>query len=154
MFHEKHLQRAVEIQHWIAYHQNNIATAQRMPLTATAWEVQENVFQFAHLELQMSEDKLHQILVAGVIADAERQIAELRDELKRLGVAMDGAVEAVPQPRFAIVREAVHATAGEALEAGQPVVFAAAAAKPGKGRPIRSSKVVTDMRKAVAGRRR
>lgn len=153
MFHEKHLQRAVEIQHWIAYHQNNIAAAQRMPLTATAWEVSEGVFQFAHLELLMTEAKLHDILVAGVIADAERQIAELRDELKRLGVAMGDAVEPVPAPRFAIVREATHATAGEALEAGLPVVFATDR-RPAKSKPARGRTVVTDMRKVINGKHR
>lgn len=149
MFHEKHLQRAVEIQHWIAYHQNNIATAQRMPLTATAWEVSEGVFQFAHLELLMTEAKLHDILVAGVIADAERQIADLRDELQRLGVSMGSAgAQPVPAPRFAIVHEAV---ADEPISAGRPVHVAQTTATPARSNP---RAVVTRMKKVVGGRRK
>jgi len=151
MFHEKHLTRAVEIQNWIAYHAANIEAARRMPLTATAWEVETDVFQFAHIQLQMTEAKLHQILVDGIIADAEAQIAELRDELARMGVAM-GEVQPLPSsaPRFTIVR----ATAGDEIEAGQPVAFVTDP-KPGKGSPgRRSSTVVSSMRKAVSGKRR
>ena len=151
MFHEKHLQRAVEIQHWIAYHTANIETARRMPITATAWEVEKDVFQFAHIQLQMTEEKLHQILVDGIIADAEKQIADLRDELARMGVAMG---EAQPSPASAPRFTIVHATAGEELEAGQPVAFATSP-KPIKGSPgKRSSAVVSNMRKVVAGKRR
>lgn len=138
MFHEKHLSRAVEIQNWIAYHTANIEAARRMPLTTTAWEVEKDVFQFAHIQLQMTEAKLHQILVDGIIADAEQQIAELRDELARMGVAM-GEVQPAPAPRFVVVSDRND-------QAQQIPVTVLPAAKP--------SATVTRMRKVVAGKRR
>ncbi len=138
MFHEKHLTRAVEIQNWIAYHAANIEAARRMPLTATAWEVETDVFQFAHIQLQMTEAKLHQILVDGIIADAEAQIAELRDELARMGVAM-GEAQPVPAPRFVVVSDR-----------NDPPQHIPVTVLP----PIKPSATVTRMRKAVSGKRR
>jgi hypothetical protein len=149
MFHERHLQRAVEIQHWIAYHQNNIEVARRLPLTQAIWEEEGGHIGFAHMALNMSEAKLHEILVAGVIADAERQIADLRDELQRLGVSMGSASpQPVPAPRFAIVHEAM---ADEPISAGQAVHVVQATATPVRSNP---RAVVTRMKKVVGGHRK
>lgn len=102
MFHEKHLARAVEIQQWIAFHQNNIEVARRMPLTHSAWEDSDGQFTFAHEALHLAPAALHGILVAGVVADAEAQITALRDELQRLGVTMGGEGN-TPAPRFVVL---------------------------------------------------
>lgn len=139
-FKEKDLPRAVAIHQWIAYHTANIETARRMPVTATAWEAEKDVFQFAHIQLQMTEEKLHQILVDGVIADAEKQIADLRDELIQMGISMgDDHPLPASAPRFVVVSDR-----------DDPPQQIPVTVLP----PIKPSATVTRMRKAVAGKRR
>jgi hypothetical protein len=106
MFHEKHLQRAVEIQHWIDYHQLNIEQARVLPPTFTGWEEEDRAV-YVHDALNMAPEKLHDIIKTSIIADAEAQITELRDELRRMGVSMEGfaAPQPVPTPRFVVVSD-------------------------------------------------
>lgn len=104
--HIKHLPRAAEIQQQINYHRENIGMARRMPLTYSGWQEGEGTA-FAHQALQMTAEKMHDILVAGIVADAEARIKELTEELDLLGVKMDDTPPPIApvEPRFVVVDE-------------------------------------------------
>ena len=117
--------------------------ARRIPLTFTGWQEGEGTA-FAHEALQMTAEKLHEIVVAGIIADAEKRIADLREELERLGVTTEDVPPAIApvQPRFMVISEEA-----DVLEpAPLPVL---PKRQPVKARPIAARKKVNGSRHHV-----
>ena len=101
--HTKYLKRATLLQQWLDHHQETIRLAHQMPMTQTVWGDSVGTVVDACNFLRVHPSTLHELIVSGVIADAERQIAEINEELALYGVTDKTASSAGPVPALPFV---------------------------------------------------
>lgn len=99
--HEKNLPEILNVSTALQYWQDVIDRVQKLPLVHGMWTEGEGEgakTHFANEALMMTPQEFHGLMVAGVIAHATGQIADLRVKLSRLGVSTDPAPIALTPP--------------------------------------------------------
>ena len=99
--HEKNLPEIINTSTAVQYWHDVIDRVQKLPLVHGMWaerQGEEEKTCFAHEALMMTPQEFHGLMVAGVIAHATHQIADLRVKLNRLGVRTDDPPIALTPP--------------------------------------------------------